>query len=149
AIWFEHKRSHGVVFEKWFKPVRAETIALIFTLIDFALDGWSTGLHVKAALYEKEVKSRYQVFRTHVNQWKGLNESIVNNMLTKLFERACRDAGVAEDNSVQAALDEDHLKRMREELEGHTGETDSEADDEGSGTDEEMVAEVVDTVDDQ
>lgn len=34
AAWFDNKKaSHGVVFEKYFNPVKLETMALIFTIV--------------------------------------------------------------------------------------------------------------------
>jgi hypothetical protein len=37
AAWFENKASLGVIFEQQFNPIPFETLALIFTIVNFYL----------------------------------------------------------------------------------------------------------------
>ncbi|PPR06351.1 hypothetical protein CVT26_004625 [Gymnopilus dilepis] len=122
ATWFEDKDSQGVVFSTLFNPVPAETIAAILTVIDFCLDEWSTGVQVKATMWEKDVIARHKVFREDVNKWCATNKNVTTSIRTKI-----RDAGAVDDAVVVSTLDKDMLEQMKDELEGRTGETDSEA----------------------
>jgi hypothetical protein len=33
SMWFESTKDGGVAFEQYFKPIRAETIAIVFTAV--------------------------------------------------------------------------------------------------------------------
>ncbi|KAF8951859.1 hypothetical protein BDZ97DRAFT_1931639 [Flammula alnicola] len=127
SAWFENKDSHGVVFEKLFNPVPFEIMALILTILDFCLDEWSSGKFEKATLWEKNVIARHKVFREDLEKWGQQNESVIKALRKKLYTRARRDAGAAELSTVKSSLTADALDRVRAELEGRTGETDSEA----------------------
>ncbi|PPQ99923.1 hypothetical protein CVT26_009255 [Gymnopilus dilepis] len=134
TIWFEKKSSHGVVFgKKFFNPISLRTIALIFAIADFILERWSTGTYVAANMYETEVRERYYQFESHLQQWHDVKPEVVDKMLTTLYNRAYRDAGATEESSTNSTPDNNELARMREELEGRTGETESE---EEGGSDE-------------
>ncbi|KJA17559.1 hypothetical protein HYPSUDRAFT_57685 [Hypholoma sublateritium FD-334 SS-4] len=88
AVWFDEKKAHGIVFKSLFNPIPLETLALIMTVIDFALDEWSTGSRIKAVLWEKEVVDRHWIFRKDLEEWNKLNEKVVLGLRKKLYLRA-------------------------------------------------------------
>ncbi|KAF8950927.1 hypothetical protein BDZ97DRAFT_1933152 [Flammula alnicola] len=129
AIWFEDTNSQGVTFKNLFNPIPLETLALIFTILDFCLDEWSDGTRVKAKLWGKDIKDRHEIFRKDLAEWEALNVEVVTAIRRKLYTRSSRNAGVATQNVTKPTLSAEAKERAREELAGRTGETDSEMED--------------------
>lgn len=113
---------------------------------DFCLDEWATGVHIKADFREKDVIARHAQFHVDLKEWEELNPSTVEGIRKKFYNRAMyvhvtqtwtdinlyawlsRDAGISDDDKPKPSLNTEDLERVRNELEGHTGETDSEND---------------------
>ncbi|KAF8814137.1 hypothetical protein BYT27DRAFT_7266802 [Phlegmacium glaucopus] len=119
---FSHSTSVGVVYPRLFDPISLSTLALIFTLIEHCLKEWSTGRHVWANITEKDLKAAYCVHKVDLLAWQNVN-------VPKLYTRACRNAGVPEDLEPVTRIVGDVEEQLRDELEGRTGETDSEMSD--------------------
>jgi len=113
--------------------------------IDFCIDEWSSGQFVKAKMWEKDVLARHEVYRKDLEDWHNLNVTAVDGIRRKWYQRArwvpfvfarmswltwrllySRNAGVAENIEIKQTLTGDVRDRTRDELEGRTGETDSE-----------------------
>ncbi|KAF8960928.1 hypothetical protein BDZ97DRAFT_1760386 [Flammula alnicola] len=129
AVWFEDTNSQGVTFKNLFDPIPLETLALIFTILDFCLDEWSDGTRVKAKLWGKDIKDRHEIFHKDLAEWAALNVEVVTAIRRKLYTRSCRNAGVVTQNANKPTLSAEAKERAREELAGRTGETDSEMED--------------------
>ncbi|PPQ66679.1 hypothetical protein CVT24_008832 [Panaeolus cyanescens] len=129
AVWFDRgKESYGVVFQHLFNPIPLEMLTLIFTMINHCLDEWSTGRRdLKMVFEERMVRDQHIAFRADLKRWSEQNIPVVRAIREKFFKRACRDAGVNVETTVQPTLVGDSLDRVRNELAGRTGETDSEA----------------------
>ncbi|KAF8057385.1 hypothetical protein FPV67DRAFT_1723987 [Lyophyllum atratum] len=136
-LWFKNKASAGIVFKRYFDPISIETLALIFTLINFCIKEWETGQHVQADFSEDDVLASHQVFHADLKEWQSLNLEVTTNKRRKLFSRACKRAGVVTEDAAQPQLTGEAKERARKELEGHTGETDSEDGDDEEDEDEE------------
>ncbi|GLB45850.1 hypothetical protein LshimejAT787_3300010, partial [Lyophyllum shimeji] len=138
ATWFKDLKSPGVVFKHYFDPITVDTLTLIFTLVHFCLKEWSTGKHVQTEFTEKDLLKQYLVFRADIDKWQKMNITVTTNKCKKMFIRACKNAGLTAAAVPKPQLTGDAEERARKELEGHTGETDSELDDAGASTDEEL-----------
>ncbi|KJA28251.1 hypothetical protein HYPSUDRAFT_129889, partial [Hypholoma sublateritium FD-334 SS-4] len=126
AVWFEDASSHGAVFRDLFNPISLETISFVITVIDFCIDQWSTGKFVKAKMWETNVIDRHEAYRLDVAEWNSLNEAVVGGIRKKLYVRASRNAGVSEHPSAKKTLVGTARERAQGDLDGRTGETDSE-----------------------
>ncbi|KAF8157856.1 hypothetical protein B0H34DRAFT_432557 [Crassisporium funariophilum] len=131
ATWFKDLTSAGIIFKKYFDPISIDTLALVLTLINHCLKEWKTGKRVRTAFSEKDKRDTYIAIRVDLDDWQNLNMAVTTNRRKKLFKRACTSAGVVDVEAVQPQLVREAKERARQELEGHTGETDSEAGDVG------------------
>ncbi|KAF8805888.1 hypothetical protein BYT27DRAFT_7257811, partial [Phlegmacium glaucopus] len=128
--WFEDKRSQGPVLSEYFNPITLETLSLIFTMIDFCLREWSTGAFLQATFFEKDVIHAHKIYRVEVKTWSSINFAVTLNIRKKLFSRALRNAGVVdEDATIISGLVGEAKDRVQTELDGRTGDTDSELSD--------------------
>ncbi|KAJ7075486.1 hypothetical protein B0H15DRAFT_956401 [Mycena belliarum] len=124
---FKNKNSLGALHTARFTPYPLELLALEFTGIEFCALEWSTGVYVAAQFFEKDVLKIYSKHLLKIQQWSKLNEHVVENIRRKWSSRASRSLNLTspdEDDGCLAPAQEDAL---REELEGRTGATDSEA----------------------
>ncbi|KAF8159954.1 hypothetical protein B0H34DRAFT_705535 [Crassisporium funariophilum] len=135
TTWFKDLTSPGIVFKHYFDPISLDTLALMFTLVRSCIDEWSTGKHIPTAFSEKAVLDNHKVFRADLDEWHTLNVAVTTNKRKKMFNRACKNAGVVDVNAAKPQLTGEAKERARKELEGHTGETDSE--DEGEDGEDE------------
>ncbi|EDQ99159.1 uncharacterized protein LACBIDRAFT_317504 [Laccaria bicolor S238N-H82] len=128
--WFEDKTSQGPLLQHYFNPIPLETLALIFTVIDFCLREWSTGVFIQSKFYEKVVLATHKAYRLELEAWNAINPSVIENIRKKLFNRALRSAGVFDASLKIPSCLQDAIKdRVQMELDGRTGETDSEVSD--------------------
>ncbi|KAG6884214.1 hypothetical protein C0992_006738, partial [Termitomyces sp. T32_za158] len=125
ATLFKDEDSLGVTFHALFNPVSIDTLALIFTVIDFCISEWTTGKLLKNTFSEKDFGSAYTAFRADLVNWHNLNPEVTTNRRQKLFKRAVRCSGAIIAGPKPRLVGEAE-ERARKELEGHTGETDSE-----------------------
>ncbi|GLB39212.1 hypothetical protein LshimejAT787_0603740 [Lyophyllum shimeji] len=129
ALWFKDTNSPGIIFQHHFNPISINTLALIFTLINFCIKEWDTGKFKKAVFSEKLERDTYRAICIDLDDWQNLSLPVTTNRRKKLFNRAMKNAGVVEEAPVQPELVGEDKERARKELEGHTGDTDSEAGD--------------------
>ncbi|KAJ7640561.1 hypothetical protein B0H17DRAFT_1339288 [Mycena rosella] len=112
---FKDKNSLGAIWQTYFNPLPASYIALDFSVLEFLAKEWSTGTHVPSAFTEKEMGTSYRTHLTDVNNWCSYKPTVTENIRRKWFKRA---SSTHIDSAQQDAL--------RLELDGRTGETDSE-----------------------
>ncbi|KJA24682.1 hypothetical protein HYPSUDRAFT_200545 [Hypholoma sublateritium FD-334 SS-4] len=129
AVWFKDASSHGAVFQDLFNPIPLETIVFVLTVIDFCIDQWSTGKFMKAKMWETNVIERHAAYRLDVAEWNGLNEAVIGGIRKKLYVRASRNTGISELAPAQKMLVGTALERAKGDLDGWTGDTDSEIED--------------------
>jgi len=129
--WFNNgEQSAGIIYSNLFDPISLETLALIFTLIEFCLKEWSTGKRTLGTLFEKTIKASHEVHRVDLKKWNDLNVQVTRNIRSKLYARARRNSGIVDEKAPAARLTGEAEERARDELAGRTGETDSERSDE-------------------
>ncbi|KAJ7290125.1 hypothetical protein C8J57DRAFT_336809 [Mycena rebaudengoi] len=125
---FKDKQSLGAVFRSRFKPITLNNLALDFTVLEFLTREWKTGTYVAAQFFEKDVAKSYEIHVQDVQNWSKLNPSFSENVRLKWTKRACETLGLADATATTFTnLDKEQADMMRDEMEGRTGETDSEA----------------------
>lgn len=122
---------------------------LLLWQIDFCLREWSTGTFLQAAFFEKDVLHTHKIYRVEVEAWSNINLAVTSNIRKKLFSRALyvhfyiqvlsnfdfgelllrfsHNSGVGDkDAAIVSGLVGDAKDRVQTELDGRTGDTDSE-----------------------
>ncbi|KAF8987415.1 hypothetical protein BDQ17DRAFT_1335078 [Cyathus striatus] len=124
--WHHQGNADGVIFDQYFNPLPLECLALIFTALSFSIEEWSTGSRKQASFTETIAEAKYRAHLNDLELWNGLNPAVTEKICKKLCQRAQRYAGVINDDPVAPQLVGDLIDSARKELEGRSGETDTE-----------------------
>ncbi|KAI0948855.1 hypothetical protein AcV7_009486 [Taiwanofungus camphoratus] len=67
AMWFANRQDEGVIYHEFFNPMPTETLALVLTAIECAIDEWATGVKedipFTAASYKETYNAHLRVLR--------------------------------------------------------------------------------------
>ncbi|KAJ7318308.1 hypothetical protein DFH08DRAFT_971380 [Mycena albidolilacea] len=121
---FKNKKALGAIFSLYFNPISAEYLALDFTIS--LTQEWSTGVEVRTKFSEKDMSEAYQTHLTDINEkWIKCNPTVTEKLRRKWYKRAAQDFAPAEPEQC-TNIDAEDQDAIRMELEGRTGDTDSE-----------------------
>ncbi|KAJ7300728.1 hypothetical protein DFH08DRAFT_828185 [Mycena albidolilacea] len=114
---FKNKKALGAIFSLYFNPISAEYLALDFTILQSLTQEWSTGVEVRMKFSEKDMSEAYQTHLTDINEkWIKCNPTVTEKL---------QDFAPAEPEQC-TNIDAEDQDAIRMELEGRTGDTDSE-----------------------
>ncbi|KAJ7025437.1 hypothetical protein C8F04DRAFT_967727, partial [Mycena alexandri] len=86
---------------------------------------WSTCSFIFAPVQEKDAVQYYENHLADIKKWCDCNSVVTEKLRTKWFKRAAQNFGIIE--AVQEThIGEEDQRALRLELEGRTGDTDSE-----------------------
>ncbi|KAJ7053462.1 hypothetical protein C8F01DRAFT_1260450 [Mycena amicta] len=120
-------KSFGVVHEESFMPISFQTLALVYTMIQFCIEEWKTGTCVKHDFDEKTVAPKYFAMLSDVMEWDSVDPGFSHKLRTKWAKSLRKGAGVADEaQGEEGFVTEDIKDKIRREQEGRTGDTDSE-----------------------
>ncbi|KAJ7574918.1 hypothetical protein C8J56DRAFT_463443 [Mycena floridula] len=129
--WFKDGPSSiAVIFKRFFDPVSLNTLALIFTAVRFCLEEWSTGQWIKGPKFSQgtEYNSRFKPLLEDLIRWDAVVPSVTLKIRERMYKK-CRDTlGIDGPSGGVSHVTDEVEDRMRLELEGRTGDTDSEDD---------------------
>ncbi|KAF7372732.1 hypothetical protein MSAN_00478500 [Mycena sanguinolenta] len=126
AFLFKNKSALAAIFPSQFKSYPLPALALEFLCLDHCISEWSTGRFVAAEFKEKDLSKKYRTHLNDITTWAEMNKAVVNNLHLKWYTRTSQTiSGPSTD--VTTNIDEARADALREELERHTGLTDSEA----------------------
>ena len=116
--------------------------------VEFCIDEWSTGLFIKKSVFDEvENLSRYIDHFLKLNEWRSLNSMVVDKILQKKYDRMHRcvhhllsfayicswshgshraSFGIVSVQHAPPRMPSAVKEAAMKELEGRTGETDSE-----------------------
>ncbi|KAG5634823.1 hypothetical protein H0H81_000605 [Sphagnurus paluster] len=60
--WFKDASSPGIIYKQYFDPISLETLALMFSLVDFGIKEWDTGRYVPKAFKEQDIIHNHEAF---------------------------------------------------------------------------------------
>jgi hypothetical protein len=107
-MWFRNRQDEGVVYDKYFHPMKAETVALVLTVViklfinaslvltcskmDCCIDEWMTGIRTECAFTTAAYRDTYN---EHIRCIKDFlvhdeangNNRIFENISEKLYNR--------------------------------------------------------------
>ncbi|KAJ7456404.1 hypothetical protein B0H11DRAFT_2244091 [Mycena galericulata] len=134
TIFFKTKAGRGIVYAKYFNPIRLVTLALIFTAIEFCIEEYSTGRFQQGFFDEVANKERYDVHLQDLTEWAALKPSVTNAIFQKMHDQCRSSMGVA---PVKAAgrLTETNRARALEELEAMDADGDEDEEEAGDNQD--------------
>ncbi|KAJ6456802.1 hypothetical protein C8R47DRAFT_1227757 [Mycena vitilis] len=128
AVLFADKKSLGVIFASHFELYPYPTLALEFSILQFINSQWSTGQFVQGSFLEKEWAAPYRTHLADINRWAELNTEVVDKLRHKWYTRATRSLGPGAASQAPTHITQSREDALRAELDGRTGETDSEED---------------------
>ncbi|KAM6488881.1 hypothetical protein JOM56_015658 [Amanita muscaria] len=124
---FEDSSDYGVRFAKYFNPIPANLLALVFTIIEFLIDEYTTGEKVKTSFREKNNIERFEKHSKRLEEWMKLNKQVTTNIRTKLYKKLMKRAGASHRQpEAISGMTANMREKAQQALDGHTGETDSE-----------------------
>ncbi|KAJ6540665.1 hypothetical protein B0H19DRAFT_1078065 [Mycena capillaripes] len=125
-IIFKDKKSLAAIFPSYFNPIPAAYLALEFSVLQSLTQEWSTGTFIQAEFTEKEMGVSYRTHLSDINEkWIKCNPAVTEKLRRKWYKRASQHFSPAEQEQ-STHIDEEDQDALRLELEGRTGETDSE-----------------------
>ncbi|KAI0750185.1 hypothetical protein C8Q80DRAFT_1101423 [Daedaleopsis nitida] len=87
--WFTRADAMGPSYPQQFSPIRAETLALIFTTIHFCLDQWADGIPRQGAkFWDKDYKPKYQDHIARIKDWINIDTDHAKETMQKLHDDA-------------------------------------------------------------
>ncbi|KAI0669331.1 hypothetical protein C8Q78DRAFT_977934, partial [Trametes maxima] len=127
ATWFADPTGPGIIYAAQFSPIREETLALIFTTIEFCLDQWSDGTCNKnLALTQKAYESKYIAHLKIIRLWSQSGPEASKIVRQRMYDRARRACGAAPMTRPSIGLSDDTQARLRAELEAMAAEPGSD-----------------------
>ncbi|KAG5634001.1 hypothetical protein H0H81_003962, partial [Sphagnurus paluster] len=124
--WFKDASSPGIIYKQYFNPISLETFTLMFSLVDFGIKEWDTGRYVPKAFKEQDIIHNHEAFRADLQEWHSLSIPVTMNKCKKMFDRACKNAGVTSAIAARPQLTGEAKECALQELEGYMGEMDSD-----------------------
>ncbi|KAK6974641.1 hypothetical protein R3P38DRAFT_3239041 [Favolaschia claudopus] len=112
------------------------------TALEFCVKQWSTGSFIASKFTEKAVVDSYEKYVKDVEKWSAMKPSVVENIRKKWYRRASETLTSEVINDNESSINDAQEEALRAELEGRTGDTDSE--DEGGDEDKDDEADVND-----
>ncbi|KAF7288333.1 hypothetical protein HMN09_01403000 [Mycena chlorophos] len=132
--------SMGVVFEEMFSPISLELIALIYTGVQWCIEEWSTGRQIKKTFDGNTASRSYVGMLADVKKWEAMDPTFCETLRKKWTRKLRESAGVEDEEAPPSIVTEQVQERMRDDIAGRTGDTDSEpeAEDEEDGDDDDV-----------
>ncbi|KAF7328217.1 hypothetical protein MVEN_02561500 [Mycena venus] len=122
---FKNKKSLAAIFPSHFNPISPAHLALDFTILQSLTQEYSTGVHIPAEFTEKDMLKSYHTHLADIEKWIALNPAVTEKLRRKWYKRAAQDILPTEPEQ-DTHIDEEDQDALRSQLEGRTGDTDSE-----------------------
>ncbi|KAK6971783.1 hypothetical protein R3P38DRAFT_3297868 [Favolaschia claudopus] len=95
ATWFKTKSGRGITYSDYFSPIPLVTLALIFTVIEFGIQEWSTGQFQQATFDETANKIIYDNHLLDLIDWDALKPEVTSIVLQRMHDEARAGTGAA------------------------------------------------------
>ncbi|KAG7098337.1 hypothetical protein E1B28_000298 [Marasmius oreades] len=123
AVLYHNKRAHGVCGNPWLNPVQKPTIAFAFTIVEYCLEKWSTGVFVETEMDENALQPVYQKHLARVEEWLALDTKKTTKIREAWTARGLALVGVtsydsAEEDVSMSREDRDNALRELQESDG-------------------------------
>ncbi|KAJ7853961.1 hypothetical protein B0H14DRAFT_3449923 [Mycena olivaceomarginata] len=122
---FKNKNSLAAIFPSHFNPISSAHLALDFTILQSLTQEYSTGVHIPAEFTEKDMLKSYHTHLADIEKWIALNPAVTEKLRCKWYKRAAQDI-LPTELEQDTHIDDEDQHALRSQLEGRTGDTDSE-----------------------
>ncbi|PBK70868.1 hypothetical protein ARMSODRAFT_1017646 [Armillaria solidipes] len=136
---FGHRKAPGILWEDAFNPIKPETLALIITLIEHCINEWADGNFKAQELHETTQNARYINHLKDINAWCKEDHKVTMNIRRLWTTKGRTHADIQPKQASDGYVNDAERERLRADLQGRTGETDSEAEDEVAGRNEDAM----------
>ncbi|KAK0209857.1 hypothetical protein IW262DRAFT_1301911 [Armillaria fumosa] len=138
---FGHRKASGIIWEKDFEVIKPETLALVVTILEHCIDEWSNDTYQSLKLNEDIQAACYNSHLKDINNWCSGNTTVTANIHHLWATKGCTHVNVWPKQTTDGFIDDTEKERLAAELQGRTGEMDSEAenddnDEENRGSDQ-------------
>ncbi|KAI0074715.1 hypothetical protein K474DRAFT_1676884 [Panus rudis PR-1116 ss-1] len=136
---FKHAQDVGVVFESKCNPIPLPLIALILTMIGFAIEEWSAGIHSPSNFTEETHHESYKAHLKWVTDWAETNPQVIEGIRRTMYTRIRQLCPFLYNDTLDRephGISEETRRQMQEEYAGRTGETDLEESSDSAGEEE-------------
>ncbi|KAF7349789.1 hypothetical protein MVEN_01278900 [Mycena venus] len=128
---FKNKKSLAAVFPSYFNPISVAQLALEFTILQSLTQEYSTGIHIPVEFTEKDMHQAYLTHVADIEKWIGLNPVVTEKLRRKWYKKAAQHIAPAE-REQDTHIDNEDQDALRMQLDGRTGDTDSENEDDAA-----------------
>ncbi|KLO06142.1 hypothetical protein SCHPADRAFT_933237 [Schizopora paradoxa] len=112
---FPDTRGLGIVFNKLFNPISAETLALVCTAVDHALDEYSSGSPKKKKFTEQDHYPRYCMYLKTVNAFGQACPGALRRILQEMHDTSRSQSGASAIANVTNLATMDEIARAAAE----------------------------------
>ncbi|KAK0462569.1 uncharacterized protein EV420DRAFT_1639791 [Desarmillaria tabescens] len=143
VCWFKNQKAPRIRYSDDYDLIKPESLALVMTILENCIEEWSSGKYVPRPLDEDIQCPRYLAHLADVKKWCEDNMKVTENIRRRWHDCARSNSGAKAKEKVTGYLnDEEEENRAKADLDGRTGEMDSE--DEPDEDDEENQMEILD-----
>ncbi|KAL6297955.1 hypothetical protein BKA93DRAFT_754516 [Sparassis latifolia] len=97
--------------------------------IEHVIEEWSTGTQVPIAFREGDNERRYVNHVADITKWAEPSPGVVRNICKKWHDCTRRATDVGDEDKLTGHISATAIEDVQKELAGHTGDTDSEGED--------------------
>ncbi|KAK0460239.1 uncharacterized protein EV420DRAFT_1478756 [Desarmillaria tabescens] len=132
---FGHSKAPGIIWEDDFADVKVETLALVMTILEHCIEEWADGTFKAQKLNDITQTPQYLTHLKDVKAWCSGDATVTGNICRLWAMKGRTHADVQPKQISDGFIDDAEKERLVADLQGRTGETDSEAeaDDEEEG----------------
>ncbi|KAF7355810.1 hypothetical protein MVEN_00909200 [Mycena venus] len=134
TLWFKNKSSRGVLNFESFSPISLVTLALIFTVIEFCIEEYSTGRFQQGIFDELLNKDCYETHLKDLTEWAALKPTVTTALLQRMHNTCRASTGAALVKTTGRMTDAARAKALAEleamDIDGDGGDGNNDSDDE-------------------
>ncbi|KAL1705121.1 hypothetical protein EV121DRAFT_279824 [Schizophyllum commune] len=119
--------SFAVVYRKYFDPIPAVTLSLVYAMIRHCIGEWATGRPIRRHFSEDPIKKeRYLPHVKVIKDWVEDDPQITKKIRLRWYKKMRAIAGIDDDVEPVVVISEQARARARAALSQRTGDTDTE-----------------------
>lgn len=125
---FKDDRDIGAQFRAAFDPVPFPVLAFLLTCVEYSLDAWASGELTETHEFRtKEYREKYELHRSHLEDWEKINPTVVLKLRRRMFTRTLQMGKISSTATATGKqISEQQKEHLKAGLEARTGDTDSE-----------------------
>ncbi|THG93748.1 hypothetical protein EW026_g7575 [Hermanssonia centrifuga] len=117
---FKSKKDIGVVFVDYFNPLPLPLMALLLTMVEFGVDGWSSGQYVAvdSGFSEKDYAAKYAAHLKQLKDWESVSVSKVKKIRSRMYNTLLSMGSIKQDVHEPEGFSEEARRLAEAEMAG-------------------------------